>query len=97
MKINGKRGRQWPALKKILQTFYVCLLLASLCLSSHRLKLHFSVKYTNYPFGAAAFFGLVACVVYGIDAVVKFLGWRRGQVAQGRVLGRSRSRPTIEC
>ena len=34
-------------------------------------------------FGAAAFFGFVACAVYGYDAFLKFQGWRAGQLAQG--------------
>lgn len=33
--------------------------------------------------GVAAFFGFSSMVLYGIDAVIKFKGWRAGQLAQG--------------
>ena len=35
------------------------------------------------PLGAASFFGFCGLVVYGVDAVLKFRGWRAGQLAQG--------------
>uniref|UniRef100_T1JEB9 MARVEL domain-containing protein n=1 Tax=Strigamia maritima TaxID=126957 RepID=T1JEB9_STRMM len=34
-------------------------------------------------YGAAAFFGFVAMVVYGYDTFIKFRGWRSGNIAQG--------------
>jgi len=33
--------------------------------------------------GAAAFFGFVGMLIYGFDAIIKFRGWRSGQLAQG--------------
>ena len=35
------------------------------------------------PLGAASFFGFAGMFVYGLDAVLKFRGWRAGQLAQG--------------
>lgn len=32
---------------------------------------------------AAAIFGFVCMVVYGVDAIIKFMGWRAGKLAQG--------------
>ena len=32
---------------------------------------------------AAAFFGYVAMILYGVDCFFKFKGWRQGDVAQG--------------
>ncbi|XP_071448273.1 plasmolipin-like [Hetaerina americana] len=43
-------------------------------------------------FGAAAFFGFVAMVLYGIDAYLKFKAVRAGEIAQGeRVIVKSTS------
>ena len=40
-------------------------------------------KYDVPAFGAGAFFGFVAMIVYGFDGFLKFKGWRAGQLAQG--------------
>jgi len=46
--------------------------------------------------GAASFFGFVSMVVYGLDAVLKFRGWRAGQLAQGeRKVTQTFASPTI--
>ena len=46
--------------------------------------------------GAASFFGFVSMLVYGLDAVLKFRGWRAGQLAQGeRKVTQTFASPTI--
>ena len=45
-------------------------------------ELYLQARYSS-PLGAASFFGFVGMVVYGVDAVLKFRGWRAGQLAQG--------------
>ncbi|KAK2723491.1 CKLF-like MARVEL transmembrane domain-containing protein 8 [Artemia franciscana] len=39
-------------------------------------------KASNW-FAAAAFFGFCSCLLYGLDAYMKFVDWRAGRVAQG--------------
>ena len=35
---------------------------------------------------AAAVFGFVCMVIYGVDAIIKFMGWRAGKLAQVYVI-----------
>ena len=48
----------------------------------YSLKLHLQAS-NSAPLGAASFFGFSGMFVYGLDAVLKFRGWRAGQLAQG--------------
>ena len=46
------------------------------------LQPYLQARYSS-PLGAASFFGFAGMFVYGLDAVLKFRGWRAGQLAQG--------------